>query len=64
MKSVILNGIQNLFSFGIFLMCGGIFLFHPSIIQFFGTLDFFTDSCGWGFMSKNFGYYINLYCGG
>lgn len=61
MISVILNGIQNLF---IFLICAGIFLFHPAIIQFFGTLDFFTDSCGLGFMSKNFGYYINLYCGG
>lgn len=62
MKSVILNGIQNLFSFGIFLMCGGIFLFHPAIIQFFATLDIFSDSCGYGFMSKTFGYYLNLYC--
>ena len=39
-------------------------LFLPLLVQFFGTLDFFTDSCGWGFITKYFGYYLNLYCGG
>lgn len=34
----------------------------PLLIQFFATLDIFSDSCGYGFMSKTFGYYLNLYC--
>lgn len=37
-------------------------IYTPFLIQFFATLDIFSDSCGYGFMSKTFGYYLNLYC--
>jgi len=39
-------------------------LFLPLLVQFFGTFESFSDSCGVGFMTKYFGYYLNLYCGG
>jgi hypothetical protein len=54
--------LKTLFDFfGLLLMSAAI-LFLPLLIQFFATLDIFSDSCGIGFMSKTFGYYLNLYC--
>ncbi len=63
-ESEMINAIKTIGDFlGLLIMSAAI-LFLPLLVQFFGTLDFFTDSCGVGFMSKYFGYYLNLYCGG
>lgn len=59
-----INAIKTIGDFLGLLIMTTLILWLPFLVQFLATFESFTDSCGWGFMTKYFGYYLNLYCGG